>query len=71
MSYKSYDCSCGKSNLGSATAELTMTSPLLTGLGWSSANATDDESLIVLLDLSHLRWLLIYAGLDALDIVTR
>ncbi len=48
-----------------------MMSPLLTGLGWSSANATEDESLIVLLDIGHLGWLLSIAGLDALDIVTR
>ncbi len=48
-----------------------MMSPLLTGFGWSSANATEDESLIVLLEIGHLGWLLSIAGLAALDTVTR
>ena len=47
-----------------------MMSPLLTGLGWSPANATEDESLIVLLDIRHLGWFLSIAGLAALDTVT-
>ncbi len=48
-----------------------MMSPLLTGFGWSSANATEDESLVVPLEIGHLGGLLSIAGLAALDTVTR
>ncbi len=46
--------------------------PLLTGFGWSIANATEDVSSIALQDVRHIGNMpLCIAGLAALDTVTR
>ncbi len=44
--------------------------PLLTGFGWYLADATEDESLIVLQKVRHVGCPLCVAGLAALDAVT-